>query len=1020
MFRPETAGADVYWKGGAGDFSVAAGWNTGSVPVSTQNADVYDGGVVTLTTAETVFDLRVGTGGSAAVQTGAGSVIQSAGSSVTVSAWLRIASFDNTHAGTGAFTLDGGVLNVNAGYADIGESGIGTMNINGGAFYADAPATKYLQVGGAVSDSVGTGVLNLNNGLVSTTDTVLIGAYPGSTGTVNINGGSFTDSSTGGIGIGNAVSAAGTVNVAGGTFNVSGTGPVILGNSNAASGVWNVTGGAVNLTATTDSNIIEIANVNGASGVLNITGTGVVTTSDSDVYVGKYGTGVLNVSSGGVLNVGGWIAIGRNGGTGAVNPGPGGTITKTPGSIGAITFGGNNNVLNQTGGTLNNVASETWIGQYGTSVYNMSGGTANLAAIVLGHLAGASGTINLTGGTLSVSQIEMGPGSSGVLNFNGGILQASATGNVATAGTFLSGITAANVLAGGAVIDTNGQNITVAQSLLHGSGTAVDGGLTKIGAGNLTLASPGTYTGGTAVTAGSLTVANPAALGTGAVTLTGNSTLVLAASTTLNGFPNETLNGGATLGGGILTLTDGGLGESRSAFATNAIPINDRAGFTAHFIWTATKGVDLADGIVFTVQNDPRGSTALGDSGTFIGYQGAPGTADGITNSGAIANHTYHNGGAAGGTGITDGINGVLMTRTNGNGIALSTDPVEVDVSYTAGDMHLMLTDLTLGTTASADYPMDLGTLLNGSAGYVGFTGATGANSSTQTITGFSFSNNEFVPVSIANAVTAAAGTRSVLQAVVAAGNNGAGVGPVTVTAGSTLILSANAPTGSAVRVVLTTPSLTIAGSAGAWTGTLDLQGNDLDGTGGNLAAITDQVRSGYNLPGGGRWDGTGITSSAAEADTSHLTALGVIQNNQSGTAIYSPANLFDGVAPGPGDVLVKYTYFGDANLDGRVDGSDYALIDAGYASGGALTGWYNGDFNYDGVVDGSDYALIDNAFNNQGARLTSPTALVAAVTGEVSPSAVPEPASLGLLGLTAAGLFGRRHGSTGLTRGRA
>ena len=61
----------------------------------------------------------------------------------------------------------------------------------------------------------------------------------------------------------------------------------------------------------------------------------------------------------------------------------------------------------------------------------------------------------------------------------------------------------------------------------------------------------------------------------------------------------------------------------------------------------------------------------------------------------------------------------------------------------------------------------------------------------------------------------------------------------------------------------------------------------------------------------------------------------------------------------------MKYTYYGDANLDGKVDASDYSLIDNGYLN--HLTGWYNGDFNYDGVINGSDYTLIDNAFNMQG-----------------------------------------------------
>jgi len=89
-----------------------------------------------------------------------------------------------------------------------------------------------------------------------------------------------------------------------------------------------------------------------------------------------------------------------------------------------------------------------------------------------------------------------------------------------------------------------------------------------------------------------------------------------------------------------------------------------------------------------------------------------------------------------------------------------------------------------------------------------------------------------------------------------------------------------------------------------------------------------------------------------------------------------------------------KYTYFGDANLDGKVDGSDYSLVDSGY--GNHRSGWDNGDFNYDGVVDGSDYTLLDNAFNNQGAQIGNSAALIAASTAQVSGlSAVPEPASL-------------------------
>ena len=142
------------------------------------------------------------------------------------------------------------------------------------------------------------------------------------------------------------------------------------------------------------------------------------------------------------------------------------------------------------------------------------------------------------------------------------------------------------------------------------------------------------------------------------------------------------------------------------------------------------------------------------------------------------------------------------------------------------------------------------------------------------------------------------------------------------------------------------------------------------------------------------REGGAGIVSSYAANDARHLTAVGVA-NGFTGT--------FDGVTISPGDVVAKYTYYGDANLDGSVSSADYTRIDAGFLSHGTLTGWANGDFNYDGVVNGSDYTLIDNAFNMQGASLA---AAVASPTLETS--SVPEPA--GVMVLVAGVLLSRRR----------
>ena len=249
-------------------------------------------------------------------------------------------------------------------------------------------------------------------------------------------------------------------------------------------------------------------------------------------------------------------------------------------------------------------------------------------------------------------------------------------------------------------------------------------------------------------------------------------------------------------------------------------------------------------------------------------------------------------------------------------------------------------------------------------------------------------------------AVVAAAGQTAHLRVV----NNGgqlqvrSTIG-LTAAAGGTVAVDPAATPATRQLVVAVGTGLSLAGSAGRWTGTLDLANNDLDVHDGNLATITSQATQGFA---GGRWNGSGgIVSSTAAADTGRLTAVGVIQNVVTlggTTAIYTS---FAGQAVAATDVLARYTYYGDANLDGRVDAADYTRIDAGFLT--KLTGWQSGDFNYDGRVDASDYTLMDNAFNRQAGGVASPTTSVA---GRVA--VVPEPASLSAV--VSVGLFARRR----------
>ena len=204
-------------------------------------------------------------------------------------------------------------------------------------------------------------------------------------------------------------------------------------------------------------------------------------------------------------------------------------------------------------------------------------------------------------------------------------------------------------------------------------------------------------------------------------------------------------------------------------------------------------------------------------------------------------------------------------------------------------------------------------------------------------------------------------------------------LGTLSIASGSKLQVIS--PASHSDRTVLTLNSLQIAGVANAWTSQLDLAGNDLVIHNGNLATILNQIEQGLNAANHGYWNGLGITSSAAAA-ASNLALAAELNSNGSGALLSS----FDNQSVLSTDVLVKFTYFGDANLDGVVNGSDYTLIDNGFNNN--LTGVRNGDFNYDGVVNGDDYTLIDNAFNTQnlGPLAVVSTEAVAAASAEIAP----------------------------------
>ena len=124
---------------------------------------------------------------------------------------------------------------------------------------------------------------------------------------------------------------------------------------------------------------------------------------------------------------------------------------------------------------------------------------------------------------------------------------------------------------------------------------------------------------------------------------------------------------------------------------------------------------------------------------------------------------------------------------------------------------------------------------------------------------------------------------------------------------------------------------------------------------------MTGLLASGRN---GGTWNGAGIDTGMSDAAAGNTT-LAIAEASQVFGIANTQTASFGGEAVDATSVLIKYTYGGDANLDGKFNIDDYVKIDTGIAA--AVTGWSNGDFNYDGKVNIDDYVIIDSHVGTQG-----------------------------------------------------
>ena len=526
---------------------------TNNAGLGTGTATVVSGADIRLNNGVTVSNPFVVNGGGFA---NLGGGLQSNGSNATVTGQVNLGTA-GTNARLGAtpgntLTVTGPVVNGTAGvnldisgvagtagslptFGTVALRGVSTYtgnttvirgnlivdgsNLTAGQANITAGGTFLVGTSGSAGEG-GTAVLQ-NNAVVNVGGAVQVGTN--STGVANaltINAGSAL-TTTSNVNIATANAASGAVFLNGGTLSgVDYTlGSDALGSLTATSGTFNQTGGTVNARFfSVGFSGFGTANATLTGGTLNVKSSSAYTVGELEVGVFDQQTSTLVLGAGETVNL-------NN-------------------SANLVVGSQNSNVAN----TVNQLAGSTVtsFADTGTTV----GGTGLL---ILGRSTAAAGTdtYNLSGGTLTVNGITHPGAAAGVLNFNGGTLVAA---NTSTG--FITGLSFANVLAGGAIINTNGFRVATAQPLLNGV-TGTDGGLTKTGAGTLALSGPSTYTGGTNITAGTVRA-------NGAVRSLGTGTTTIAAGTTLGGNGST---GGAVVVNGTIT---GGADSATTGTLTTA------------------------------------------------------------------------------------------------------------------------------------------------------------------------------------------------------------------------------------------------------------------------------------------------------------------------------------------------------------------------------------------------------------------------------------------------------------------
>ncbi|HUB65904.1 MAG TPA: autotransporter-associated beta strand repeat-containing protein, partial [Candidatus Methylacidiphilales bacterium] len=627
---------------------------------------------------------------------------------------------------------------------------------------------------------------------------------------------------------------------------LNGTGRVTLGNENLSLGEGNQS-----------SNFSGVISDTG-SGSLTKVGTGEVTLSGTNTYAG--GTTV----SAGTLQVGSTNALGASTGSLTVN---GGTLDLDGFSITVGTFSGTGGMITSS----TNGAVTLTTGGSGTATY---AGTIQDGSGTVSFTEAGSGTLELTGdntysggttvtsGTLQVGNTDALGATTGSLTVNGGTLDLNGTditvGTLSgTGGTITSSVA-------GAVSLTVGSSgtATYAGTIQDGSGTV---SLTEDGSGTLELTGDNTYSGGTTITSGTLQVGNTNALGatTGSLTVNGG-------TLDLNGFSITTGEFSGT-GGTITSSVDGAsLTVGGSGMDTYAGTIEDGSG-------TVSLTEDGSGELELTGDNSYSGGTTIASGTLQVGNTDALGATTGslTVNGGTLDLNGFSiTVGTFSGTGgmVTSSVAGAVSLTVGGSGTATYAGTIQ------DGSGTVSLTEAGNGTLElTGDNSYSGGTTIASGTLQVGNTDALGATTGSLTVNGGTLDLNGFnitvgtfsgtggtVTSSVAGAAgLTAGGSGTATYAGTIQDGSGtvsfteAGSGTLQLTgdnsySGGTTITSGTLQVGNTDALGATTGSLTVNG------GELDLNGFDittgtLSGTGGVITSSTGDA----SLTVGGSGDST-------------------------------------------------------------------------------------------------------------------------------------------------------------------